>query len=261
MRNKIFFCSDFHLGLDALETSKERERLILDWLSWIEPEAEALYIVGDIFDFWFEYRHVVPKGGVRILAALAALQDRGVPVTLFTGNHDQWMFGYFQDELGIPVYHDPIVKTLQNKKVLIGHGDGLGPGDQGYKFIKKIFRHPVSRKLFSLIPPGLGIPLARYWSGASRKKGTQENKFMGEENEWLIQYGEEQAKLHPDETDYFIFGHRHLPIDWKLSDGSRYINLGDWLRFHSYAILEGGTLTLAFYKSSFSTPISNHKNI
>lgn len=259
MRNKIFFCSDFHLGLDAVQPSKLREKLILEWLDSNEAEMEALFIVGDIFDFWFEYRQVVPKGGIRILAAFAALQDKGIPVHIFTGNHDQWMFGYIEEELGIKVYHDPIELTLQNKKMMIGHGDGLGPGDHGYKFIKKVFRHPVSRKLFGLIPPGLGIPLARYWSGASRKKGSLENKFMGEKQEWLIQYAQEQVKSHPRVIDYFIFGHRHLPIDWKLADGSRYINLGDWLKYHSFAVLENGILKLEFYKSSFTQLNTNYR--
>jgi len=257
MRNKIYFCSDFHLGLNARETSRQRERLILDWLDWIAPSAEAIYIVGDIFDFWFEYRHVVPKGGIRLMAALARLQEQGIGIHVFTGNHDQWMFGYFQEELGIPVYHDPIEVVLQDKKLFIGHGDGLGPGDRGYKLIKKVFRHPIARQLFAWIPPGMGIPLARSWSGASRKKGMLENKFMGEQDEWLIQFGEEAAKAHPNAVDYFIFGHRHLPIDWNLSDGSRYINLGDWLKYQSYAVLEAGELKLLFYKNSAGSPISN----
>lgn len=258
MRNKIFFCSDFHLGLNALETSRQREKLILEWLEWIAPSAEAIYIVGDIFDFWFEYNHVVPKGSVRIMAALADLKDKGIPIQVFTGNHDQWMFGYFQDELGIPVYHDPIRIEHQGKKIMVGHGDGIGPGDRGYKFIKKIFRNPVSRILFGFIPPGLGIPLARSWSGASRRKGKQDNKFMGIQNEWLIQFCDTESKAHPNAVDYFIFGHRHLPIDWKLTDGSRYINLGDWLKYHSYAVLEGGELKLLFYNSDTSSIHTNH---
>lgn len=259
MRNKIFFCSDFHLGLDARESSKQREKLILEWLEWIRPSAEALYIVGDIFDFWFEYRQVVPKGGIRLLAALAQLKEEGTDVHIFTGNHDQWMFGYFESELGIPVYSDPVKVSLQGKQLMIGHGDGLGPGDRGYKFIKKVFRHPISRKIFGWFPPGLGIPIARYWSGASRKKGKQENKFMGEQNEWLIQYSLAEAAQNPKNVDYFIFGHRHLPIDWTLPDGSRYINLGDWLEYHSYAVLENGRLNLAFYKNSNTVAISNNK--
>jgi len=258
MRNKIFFCSDFHLGLDALETSKQREKLILDWLQWNASTMEALYVVGDIFDFWFEYHHVVPKGGIRILAALTDLHEQGIPVHIFTGNHDQWMFGYIQEELGIPVYYNPIQIELQNKKLMIGHGDGLGPGDRGYKFIKKVFRNSISRQLFSLIPPGLGIPIARYWSSASRKKGKVENKFMGEENEWLIQYCQAQVKSHPNSVDYYIFAHRHLPLDWKLADGSRYINLGDWLKYHSFAVLESGNLQLQFYKNSTASSISNY---
>ena len=247
---KIFFCSDFHFGIPGIESSKEREKLFLDWLKLHRIQMDALYVVGDLFDFWFEYKSVVPKGGIRVLSALAELNDSGIPIHLFSGNHDQWMLGYFQDELGISVYHDPIRVTLQGKKLLIGHGDGLGPGDQGYKFIKKIFRHSFSRRLFSAIPPGMGIPIARYWSGASRSKGVKENIFLGSEKEWLIQYCKQQVTKHANDVDYFIFGHRHLPIDWRLTDGSRYINLGDWLKFHSYAVLENGNLALEFYKST-----------
>ncbi|HNR06615.1 MAG TPA: UDP-2,3-diacylglucosamine diphosphatase [Saprospiraceae bacterium] len=257
MRNKIFFCSDFHLGLDAAETSSVREKMILEWMEKNEPEMEALFILGDIFDFWFEYKQVVPRGGIRIMAALARLRDRGIPVQVFTGNHDQWMFGYFQEELDIPVHHDPVSFTLQNKKVMLGHGDGLGPGDHGYKFIKKVFRHPVARTLFGWIPPGMGIPLARYWSGASRRKGAREHAFLGPENEWLIQYCEKTVHKEPGNTDYFIFGHRHLPVYWRLGDGSHYINLGDWLRYHSYAVMEEGIIRLDFYRQEGSKPISN----
>lgn len=257
MRNKIFFCSDFHLGLEAAEPSLVRERMILEWIEKHEPEMEALYILGDIFDFWFEYKQVVPRGGIRIMAALARLQEQGIPVQVFTGNHDQWMFGYFQEELGIPVHHDPIHIVLQQKKVMMGHGDGLGPGDQGYKFIKKVFRNPVSRKLFSWIPPGIGIAMARYWSGASRKKGARDQTFLGPEKEWLIQYCEKTVQMEPGKTDYFIFGHRHLPVYWRLGDGSHYINLGDWLRFHSYAVMEAGNIRLDFYRQEDAKPLTN----
>lgn len=257
MRNKIFFCSDFHLGLEAAEPSLVREKMILEWIEKHEPEMEALYILGDIFDFWFEYKQVVPRGGIRIMAALARLQEQGIPVQVFTGNHDQWMFGYFQEELGIPVHHDPIHIVLQQKKVMMGHGDGLGPGDQGYKFIKKVFRNPVSRKLFSWIPPGIGIAMARYWSGASRKKGARDQTFLGPEKEWLIQYCEKTVQMEPGKTDYFIFGHRHLPVYWRLGDGSHYINLGDWLRFHSYAVMEAGNIRLDFYRQEDAKPLTN----
>ena len=257
---KTFFCSDFHFGITGKESSKEREQLFLSWLNEIREEMDSLYLVGDLFDFWFEYKRVVPKGGIRVLAALAELNENGIPVHLFSGNHDQWMKHYFEEELGLSVYHDPIDVTIGSKKIRIGHGDGLGPGDHGYKFIKKVFRHPVSRALFALIPPGIGIPMARYWSGESRSKGVKENKFMGPEKEWLIQYCEDQVSHHGSEIDYFIFGHRHLPIEWQLSNGSHYINLGDWLVYHSYAVLDQGRLELKFFKSSLEKVYSNHQS-
>ncbi|MEP7322373.1 MAG: UDP-2,3-diacylglucosamine diphosphatase [Saprospiraceae bacterium] len=254
---KTFFCSDFHFGIPGKETSSARERLFLEWIKMNRDDMESLYIIGDLFDFWFEYNRVVPKGGIRVLACLAELNETGIPVHLFSGNHDQWMFGYFQDELGLKVYHDPIEVTIGQKKLFIGHGDGLGPGDHGYKFIKKVFRHPASRKLFSWIPPGIGIPMARYWSGESRSKGVKENKFLGPEHEWLILFCEEYV-IHHQDIDYFIFGHRHLPMDWRLSNGSRYINLGDWLSFHSYAVLDEGILEYKFFKSDGNLIHSNH---
>ncbi len=247
---KTYFCSDFHFGIDAAETSKARETLFLKWLTEHTDDMQELYIVGDLFDFWFEYKHVVPKGGMQILAALARLQADGVPVHLFAGNHDQWMFSYFQEELGITVYPDPIYKSLYGKSLMIGHGDGLGPGDHGYKFIKKVFRHPLSRFLFQSIPPGIGIPMAKYWSGASRRKGVIENKFLGEEKEWLIQYCKAHQQQHPTPIDFYIFGHLHLPIDWTLPRGARYINLGDWLQYHSYTTLDEQGLVIQFYQNA-----------
>ncbi len=254
---KSYFCSDFHFGIDGQETSKAREVLFLQWLKEFAHDMDALYIVGDLFDFWFEYKNVVPKGGIRILATIAELKESGIPVYLFSGNHDQWMYDYFQQELGISIHHDPIQVMIHGKSVFIGHGDGLGPGDHGYKFIKKIFRHPLSRKLFSLIPPGIGIPLAKYWSGASRSKGIKMHEFLGESQEWLIQYCEHYIKSNHTPIDYFIFGHRHIPIDWTLSQGNRYINLGDWLQYHSFATLSADGLKLSFYKNETQKSYSN----
>jgi len=248
---KAFFISDFHFGIAGTESSKEREKLFLKWINEYKPQMSALYVVGDLFDFWFEYKMVVPKGGVRILAALAELQDSGIPVLFFSGNHDQWMFDYFENELGIPVYHDPIEKTILGKNFIIGHGDGLGPGDHGYKFIKKIFRNPFSRILFSIIPPGIGMRLAHFWSGRSRIKGVKENVFLGPDKEWLIQYCETEInKRKENKIDFFVFGHRHLPVQWKLSNGSYYINLGDWLRYHSFASFDGEKMECLFYGQS-----------
>lgn len=243
----VYFLSDFHLGVPDREGSLAREKKIVAFLESIRPSAAEIFIVGDLFDFWFEYRKVVPKGFVRILGKLAELTDSGIPVHFFVGNHDMWMNGYFEQELQIPVYHHPKEFVYNEKRFLIGHGDGLGPGDHGYKFLKKIFRHPVSRFLFSIIPPALGMSIANASSKGSRAAtGNTDEQFLGEEGEWLIQYCKEE--LVRSHRDYFIFGHRHLPIDHPLNDHSRYINLGDWIRYDTYAVFDGQELYLKTYQ-------------
>jgi UDP-2,3-diacylglucosamine hydrolase len=246
---KIYFISDFHLGAPDAATSLAREKKICRFLDSIKQDAGQIFIVGDLFDFWFEYRQVVPKGYTRILGKLAELTDSGIPVHFFVGNHDMWMKNYFQEELNIPVYFEPKEFEFYHKKFLIGHGDGLGPGDHGYKAMKKVFRHPVSKWMFGILPPYIGIGLANYFSRKSRAKtGLTDEVFMGEDKEWLIIYSKEI--LQQQHYDYFIFGHRHLPIDVKLGDRSRYINLGEWIKYDSYAVFDGEELQLLFYKES-----------
>jgi UDP-2,3-diacylglucosamine hydrolase len=245
---KIYFLSDFHLGAPDAASSLIREKRVCRFLDSIKNDAAQIFIVGDLFDFWFEYRQVVPKGYVRILGKLAELTDFGIPVHFFVGNHDMWMKNYFQQELNIPVYFEPKEFVFNHKKFLIGHGDGLGPGDHGYKAMKKVFRHPLSKWLFGILPPYIGIGLANYFSRKSRAKtGQTDEVFMGEENEWLIIYSREILKQ--QHYDYFIFGHRHLPIDVKLGDNSRYINLGEWIKYNSYAVFDGEELELKYYEN------------
>lgn len=240
---KIYFLSDFHLGAPNAAESLIREKKVVSFLESIRTTAAAIFIVGDIFDFWFEYNNVVPKGYVRLLGKMAELSDAGIPIHVFVGNHDMWMSGYFEQEMNIPVYHEPRVFSWNNKQFLIGHGDGLGPGDHGYKFIKKIFRNPICKKLFGLLHPAVGIALANYFSRKSREKtGNADEIFLGEDKEWLIIYAKEVIKTVP--YDYLIFGHRHFPLDLKLSDKSHYINLGDWIRNFTYAEFNGSDLTL-----------------
>jgi UDP-2,3-diacylglucosamine hydrolase len=240
---KIYFLSDFHLGAPDYASSLVREKKLVAFLDTISQDAHQVFIVGDLFDFWFEYRHVVPKGFVRILGKIASLTDAGIPVFFFTGNHDMWMSGYFEKELNVPVYHEPQVFSYNGKSFFIGHGDGLGPGDHGYKLLKRIFRNPVCKFLFSILPPFIGIGLAGYLSRKSRAyTGSSEDVFLGEEEEWLILYCKELMKS--THHDYFIFGHRHLPIDFNLNDTSRYINLGDWIKYDSYAVFDGTELSL-----------------
>ena len=231
---KIYFISDFHLGAPDMQQSRFREDKIVSFLHSIEGDVDSLFILGDIFDFWFEYKKVVPKGFTRLLGKLAALTDKGIPIHVFTGNHDLWMRGYFEEELGVKVYHQPAIFTWNEKTFFIGHGDGLGPGDFGYKRLKKIFRNPVCQWLFGQLHPDWGISLANYFSKASREAtGSSDEHFLGADKEWLIQYC--YRKLSEQRIDFFLFGHRHFPIDFALTETSRYINTGDWIRNFSYA--------------------------
>jgi UDP-2,3-diacylglucosamine hydrolase len=240
---KIYFLSDFHLGAPDHATSLVRERKIVEFLDEIQHTASEIFIVGDMFDFWYEYRMVVPRGYVRLLGKLAQITDAGIPVHFFVGNHDMWMRNYLQQELNIPVYFEPKTFEFNNKKFYIGHGDGLGPGDHGYKMLKKVFRNPVCQWLFGILPPYIGMGLANWSSRRSRAvTGNTDEQFFGEKGEWLITYCKEV--LQKEHFDYLIFGHRHLPIDFKLKDGSRYINLGDWIRYYTYAVFDGQQLQL-----------------
>ena len=243
MSGKVFFISDFHLGVPDHAQSLAREKKIVGFLDRIKNETQSLFILGDMFDFWFEYRKVIPKGYVRLLGKIAEFSDAGIPVYFFTGNHDMWVNDYFQKELGVTVLHQPKVFDLSGKKFLIGHGDGLGPGDYGYKRLKKIFRNPICQWLFSLIPPALGIGIADYFSKSSRaSSGKKDEVFNGEENEWLLIYCKEY--ILKEHIDYFVFGHRHLPLELKVNERSTYINLGEWLNYSSYAVFENEKLHL-----------------
>jgi UDP-2,3-diacylglucosamine hydrolase len=243
---KIYFLSDFHLGAPDKEQSLVREKKLIQFLDEIQSTAAVVFIVGDLFDFWYEYRTVVPKGYVRILGKLAQLTDAGVPVHFFVGNHDMWMKDYFQKELNIPVYFEAKDFEFNGQKFHIGHGDGLGPGDHGYKMLKKIFRNPVCQWLFGVLPPYVGMGIANYMSRRSRAQtGATEEQFLGEDKEWLIIYCKEV--LQKSFYDFFVFGHRHLPINYRLTEKSTYINLGDWIRYFTYAEFDGTTLELKTY--------------
>lgn len=241
---KIYFLSDFHLGAPDHASSLIREKKLVDFLTQVQKDAAAIFIVGDMFDFWYEYRSVVPKGFVRILGKIAELTDIGIPVHFFVGNHDMWMSGYFQEELKVPVYFEPREFVFNERRVLVGHGDGLGPGDKGYKFLKKIFRNRACQWLFGIFPPYIGMGLANFLSRKSRAQtGSREEVFLGEDKEWLIIYCKELLK--EKKVDFFVFGHRHLAIDYRLSGtGCRYINLGDWIHYDSYAVFDGTKMEL-----------------
>src|SRR5690606_1736808 len=246
MRDKIYFASDFHLGVLPKTSSRERELRIVSWLDSIKDSAKELFLVVDIFDFWFEYHTVVPKGFIRFLGKLSELADLGVKITLFKGNHDMWMFGYLKEELGATIVDNELIIELDGRRFFIHHGDGLGPGDRKYKFLKAFFRSRLCQWLFARLHPNLGIGIAQRWSRHSRAANHDEEQFLGEEREWLIQYAKEKAKQ--EHFDYFIFGHRHLPYDIALGDNSRIINLGEWMNFYTYAVWDGEQLALKEWK-------------
>ncbi len=253
----VFFASDFHLGVAARHSSRERERRVVDWLDYcLREEAEAIYLVGDLFEFWFEWREAVPRGYVRFLGKLAEVADRGIPVHVFTGNHDMWMEDYLPREIGVTLHRTPVVHIIYGRKVLIGHGDGLGPGDRGYKRLKKVMNAPWAKWLYARLHPNLSMRLALYFSGQSRDNQPSEEEFLGEDQEWLIAYSERRLARDP-ELAYCIFGHRHLPIDHLLSDGrARYVNLGEWLFAYSYLRMEPGESTLQHWSAAGEpTPI------
>jgi UDP-2,3-diacylglucosamine hydrolase len=245
---KVYFLSDFHLGAPNDTESRKREDRLVRFLQDARKDAGIIFIVGDIFDFWFEYKTVVPKGFVRILGTLAQMADEGIQLHIFTGNHDLWMQDYLSKELNAKLYFEPQAFTIHNKQFLIGHGDGLGPGDKGYKRLKKIFTNPICQWLFRWLHPDAGIQLANYFSRKSRAKtGNADEIFLGEDKEWLILYTKEKAKTM--EVDFFIFGHRHYAIDLKINDKSRYINLGDWIRLNTYAVFDGTDLHLLTWEA------------
>lgn len=244
---KIFFASDFHLGVPDYESSLEREKRVVRWLDAIKHEAHTIYLLGDIFDFWFEYKYTIPKGFIRFQGKLAELSDAGIPIVFFTGNHDMWMFDYFPTNFGIPVYRKPQELKVGNQMLLIGHGDGLGPGDHTYKFLKKFFDSRICQWLFARIHPNFGIWIASVWSRKSRISNQKtEEKFQGVEGEFLWHHCTEIEKQ--NHYDFYIFGHRHLPLELKIGENSRYINLGEWVRFNSYAEYDGKDVTLKEFK-------------
>ena len=243
---KVYFASDNHLGAPSRSQSFDREKKFVAWLDLIRKDAAALFLMGDLFDFWFEYKTVVPKGFTRTLGKLAELTDAGIPVTYFVGNHDLWMNGYFEEELHIPVFHGPQTIEIQGKRFFIGHGDGLGPGDTGFKRMKKVFTNPLAKWFFRWLHPDLGVRLAQHLSVRNKLiSGSEDIEFLGEDREWLVQYA--RRKLAGEAYDYFIFGHRHLPLEIQLDDKATYINLGDWITHFTYAEFDGNQLMLKQY--------------
>jgi UDP-2,3-diacylglucosamine hydrolase len=244
--HKIFFASDFHLGVPDHAGSLEREKRICSWLDSIRHETAELFLVGDLFDFWYEYRYTIPKGSVRLQGKIAEFTDSGIPVHFFVGNHDLWMKDYFITELGVTIHHEPVKRRFGGKTFYIGHGDGLGPGDRSYKLLRRIFASPACQWLFSRLHPNLAFAIARRSSRRSRAiTGHEDREFLGEEKEWLYQFAKQH--LQKEKIDYFIFGHRHLPLNMPLPGGARYVNLGDWITYNTFAEFDGADLHLREY--------------
>jgi len=244
---KIYFASDFHLGAPDRESSLARELKIISWLDEIADSASAIFLVGDIFDFWFEYKHVIPKGFIRFQGKLAELRDRKIPIYFFTGNHDLWMFDYFPRELGIPVSHESQSFTIGDFKIFVGHGDGLGKGDNVYKILKKLFTNRFCQWLFSWIHPNIGMGIAQYWSKKSRLGCEKEEDLSRGDDEPLLQYCKEIEKN--AHHDLYIFGHRHLPLTFQVADNSTYFSLGEWVNHFTYLEIDEKDATLRTFDS------------
>ena len=249
---KTYFISDMHLGLPTGIPSLEREKYVVRWMEQVKGDAAGLFVVGDIFDYWFEYKYVVPKGFTRFLGKVAEFTDAGIPVHFFTGNHDVWMFDYFPQELGVEVHREPLVTEIGGKRFYIAHGDGLGPGDPGYKFLKKIFTNKTLQWLYKRLHPNFATWLALTWSRSRRDPESGEKEvdgaFMGEDKEKLILYAKELVQR--EHYDFIVFGHRHLPIDFLLPGNTRLIILGDWLEHFSYAVYDGEGIELKHFDPS-----------
>lgn len=240
---KIYFASDFHLGAPNPAASRQREDSLVRWLDMCRQDASAIFLVGDIFDFWFEYRHVVPKGFIRLQGKLAQLADAGIELVLFTGNHDMWMFDYFEKEIGARMVRQQVTIELASHTLMVGHGDGLGPGDHFYKLLKRIFANRACQWAFNWLHPAVGMGIANAWSGRSRlHNDSRDQGYVRKESEWLYQWcqEEEQRRHH----DYYIFGHRHLPLELAVNDRSTYINLGEWISQRTYAVYDQQRVSL-----------------
>ncbi len=242
----VYFASDFHFGINGNEDSHAREKIICNWLDSIKSDAQAIFLMGDIWDAWMEYKLVVPKGNTRFLGKLAELSDQGIQLFIFSGNHDLWLRDYFQQELNAVVIHEHQTFQFNDKIVRLGHGDGIGPGDATYKVLKAVLRNPFCQWIYRQLHPDVGLRIASYFSKRGPKHKYENIQFLGNENEFQIQYA--KGLLKENHYDYFIFGHRHIPNVLPMNERSSYVNLGDWLSYKTYARL-GEDLVLNKYES------------
>jgi len=244
---KVFFASDTHFGFPDFDKSLKREILFVKWLDEIKEEAKELYLLGDIFDFWFEYKRVVPRGYSRLLGKLSEFNDSGIPVHFFTGNHDIWVFDYLSSETGVIIHRNPLEIKISGKKFFLAHGDGLGPFDKKFKVLKRIFTNKLAQSLFKILHPDAGIYIAHKWSHKSRYSHSKV-KFLGSDREWLVLFA--KSLLKKQKFDYMIFGHRHFPHEFEIQNNCRFINLGDWISHFTYGVFDGTHFQLKSYVDS-----------
>jgi UDP-2,3-diacylglucosamine hydrolase len=241
---KTYFASDIHLGSTIFEPPQETEKRFVRWLNSIEEEVDVLYLLGDIFDFWFEYKKVVPRGFTRFLGKIAELHDRGVEIHFFTGNHDIWVFDYLPQETGVIVHKEPFITEIKGKKFYLAHGDGLGDDSRSFRLIRSIFHNRICQILFACFPPRLGVGFAHWWAKHNREKDiAHPAPYFGENKEHLVLYAKKHLQERPD-IDYFIFGHRHIMLDLMLNHKTRMMIIGDWMQYFSYAVFDGKKLSL-----------------
>lgn len=243
---KVYFASDQHFGIPNATESRKREDRFIRWMDEIKADAQIIFLMGDLFDFWHEWKYVVPKGYIRVLGKIAELKDSGIEIYFFVGNHDLWMKNYFQEELDIPVFFEKQYFEINNRQFLLAHGDGLGPGDKGYKRMKKVFTNPLAQWAFRWLHPDIAMRIANYMSQKNKMiSGDEDKQFLGEDKEFLILYSKE--KLKTEKINYFVYGHRHLPMVLDLSPDSKYVNLGDWISYFTYGVFDGNSFGLKTY--------------
>lgn len=247
MKN-VYFLSDAHLGSRAIEHRRTQERKLVRFLDDIKDKASAIYLLGDIFDFWYEYKEVVPKGYTRFLGKISEITDMGVEVHFFIGNHDIWCDDYLEKECGVIMHRSPFTVDMNGKVFYLAHGDGLGDPSKSFRILRKMFHSKFLRKCFSSLHPRWGVDFGLNWAKHSREKRVngKDPEFMGEKNEFLVRFSKEYLEKHPD-INFFIFGHRHIMLDLMLSRTTRTIILGDWINYFSYAVFDGEHLFLEQY--------------
>ena len=239
MKN-VYFLSDAHLGSLAIKHGRTQERRLVNFLDQIKEKAAAVYLLGDMFDFWYEFKTVVPKGYTRFLGKLSELSDLGVEIHFFTGNHDIWCDDYLTKECGVIVHKKPLTTEIYGKEFYLAHGDGLGDPDKMFQFLRSLFHNKFLQTLFSAIHPRWSVAFGLKWAEHSRLKREEgkEPDYMGEDKEYLVLYTKEYLKNHPD-INFFIYGHRHIELDLQLTKEARILILGDWINLFTYAVFDG----------------------